>query len=200
MNSLFNQNMVVYSLDLSALFAAFNERYPIANFPAFWCKIEELIKSDRLKIAEIAFDEALRDEGVKKWCKENQLRPNFRWATNAPIQRKVSEILKLFPKLLDDRRGKSGDDPWAIALAMVSQNCIVVTEEKPRVVRLDLKSLMSVLILTFSVFNWSNLYKERIGSFSEESGRQLNFRVGSMSDDVTLAPGEFSATRNMLIR
>ena len=131
MNSLFNQNMVVYSLDLSALFAAFNERYPIENFPAFWCKIEELIKNDRLKIAEIAFDEALRDEGVKKWCKENQLRPNFRWATNDPIQRKVSEILKLFPKLLDDRRGKSGDDPWVIALAMVSQNCIVVTEEKP---------------------------------------------------------------------
>ena len=131
MNSLFNQNKVVYSLDLSALFAAFNERYPVENFPGFWSKMEELIRNDRLKMQEVAFDKAQNDdEGFKKWCKENQLRPNFRWATNDPIQRKVSEILKLFPKLLDDRRGKSGDDPWVIALAMVSPNCIVVTEEK----------------------------------------------------------------------
>ena len=131
MNSLFNQNVVVYSLDTSALFAAFNERYPIANFPAFWCKIVELIRNDRLKMAEIAFLEGLKDEGIDEWCKENRLRAGLRWATDDAIQRKVTEILSEFPTLLDDRRGKSGADPWVIALAMISQNCIVVTEEKP---------------------------------------------------------------------
>ncbi len=130
MNSLFNQNKVVYSLDLSALFAAFNERYPIANFPGFWSKMEELIKSDRLIMAEVAFEKALKDEGVKNWCNDNQLASYLRSVTDDALQRKVSEILLLFPKLLDDRRGKSGDDPWVIALAMVTQNCIVVTEEQ----------------------------------------------------------------------
>ena len=36
MNTLFNQDQVIYSLDTSALIAAFHERYPIANFPTLW--------------------------------------------------------------------------------------------------------------------------------------------------------------------
>lgn len=68
MNLLFNQNQNVYSLDTSALFAAYNERYPIENFPPFWRKIEELIKQHRLKMVEIAFEEAMKDKGVKEWC------------------------------------------------------------------------------------------------------------------------------------
>ena len=129
MNSLFNQNKVVYSLDLSALYAAFNERYPVENFPSFWSKMEELIRNDRLKMQEVAFDKALKDdEGFKKWCDDNQLKSFLRVAISEPI---LGEILEEFPRLLDDRTGKSGDDPWVIALAMVFQNCIVVTEEKP---------------------------------------------------------------------
>lgn len=131
MNSLFNQNAVVYSLDLSALFAAFNERYPIENFPGFWRKMEELIRSDRLIMPEVAFDKALKDERVKEWVTDNQLRPYLRRPIDEPIQSKVGEILEEFPRLLDDRTGKSGDDPWVIALAMVSHNGIVLTEEKP---------------------------------------------------------------------
>ena len=131
MNSLLNQNAAVYSLDLSALFAAFNERYPIENFPGFWRKMEELIRTDRLIMPEVAFDKALKDERVKEWVSGNKLRPYLRRPIDEPIQGKVGEILKEFPRLLDDRTGKSGDDPWVIALAMVSHNCIVVTEEKP---------------------------------------------------------------------
>ena len=131
MNSLFNQNKVVYSLDLSSLFAAFNERYPVGNFPGFWSKIVELIRNDRLKMQEVAFDKAVKDdEGFEKWCDENQLKSYLRQTTDDAVQGKVAEILKKFTRLLDDRKGKSGDDPWVIALAMVTHNCIVVTEEK----------------------------------------------------------------------
>lgn len=35
--------------------------------------MEELIKSDRLIMAEVAFEKALKDEGVKNWCNDNQL-------------------------------------------------------------------------------------------------------------------------------
>ena len=131
MNSLLNQNQVVYSLDTSALIAAYRERYPIENFPAFWRKIEELIKNHRLKMVEVAFEEAMKDTGIKKWCDQNQLEPYLRRETDGSIQNKVREILSIFPKLLDDRSGKSGADPWVVALAMISRNCIVLTEEGP---------------------------------------------------------------------
>lgn len=130
MNSLFNQNQVVYSLDASTLFDAF-KWYPIENFPAFWCKIEELINNDRLKMAEVAFDEVMKDERVREWCNRNQLIPSLKWETDASIQNKTSEILSEFPKLVDSRTGKSAADPWVVALAIISENCIVLTEEAP---------------------------------------------------------------------
>ncbi len=74
MNSLFNHNQVIYSLDASALIAAFHERYPIGNFPSLWRKIETLIKNGRLKMSQIVFEEAMRDTEIKQWCDENQLK------------------------------------------------------------------------------------------------------------------------------
>ena len=131
MNSLFNENHIIYSLDTSALFAAFNERYPIANFPALWCKVEELIRKGRLKMSQVVFEEAMADSGIKLWCNQNNLQQYFQVPVDEFIQEKVSEILTIFPKLLDDRRDKSGADPWCIAFAQVTDNSIVVTEENP---------------------------------------------------------------------
>ncbi len=71
MNSLLKQDQVVYSLDTSALIAAFHERYPIANFPALWDRIEELIKNDRLKMSQVVFDEAMRDTEIEQWCNQH---------------------------------------------------------------------------------------------------------------------------------
>ena len=39
MNSLLNQSQVVYSLDTSALIAAYRERYPIETFLLFGVKL-----------------------------------------------------------------------------------------------------------------------------------------------------------------
>ena len=131
MNSFLNYDQIIYSLDTSALIAAFHERYPIGNFPALWCRIEELIKNDRLKMSQIAFEEAMRDTEIKLWCDQNQLKPDFQVAIDESVQDKVSEILLKFPRLVDNRTGKSGADPWVIALAMITQNSVVVTEENP---------------------------------------------------------------------
>ena len=110
MKSLFNQNQAVYSLDTSAPIAGFNERYPIEHFPGFWRDIEKLIRSDRLKMTQVAFDEGMRDQGIKEWCDQNELKPYLLATIDDFIQNKVREVLKEFPKLLDDRRGKSGVD------------------------------------------------------------------------------------------
>lgn len=131
MNTLLNYDRIIYSLDTSALIAAFHERYPINSFPSLWCKIEELIKNGRLKMSEVVFEEAMRDTEIKQWCDQNQLKHDFQVTIDESVQLHVNEVLLQFPKLVDDRTGKSGADPWAIALAMMTQNCIVVTEENP---------------------------------------------------------------------
>ena len=82
MNSLFNHDQVIYSIDTSALIAAFHEHYPIKNFPSLWRKIETLIQNGRLKISQIVFEEAMRDTEIKQWCDENQLKPDLQVAMN----------------------------------------------------------------------------------------------------------------------
>ena len=74
MNSFLNYAQVIYSLDTSALIAAFHERYPIENFPSLWRKVEELIKNDRLKMSQIVFDEAMRDREIKQWCDSESIK------------------------------------------------------------------------------------------------------------------------------
>ena len=129
MNSFLNQDQVIYSLDTSALIAAFHERYPIEHFPSLWREIEVLIKNGRLKMSQIVFEEAMRDTEIKQWCDKNQLKPDFQVAIDESVQERVNEVLSQFPRLVDSRTGKSGADPWVIALAMITQNCVVVTEE-----------------------------------------------------------------------
>lgn len=126
-----NQHQLLYSLDTSALIDAYQVWYPLENFPSFWQKMVELIKNNRLKMAQFAFEEAMRESDIKQWCSENDLKPYLQVSVDAAQQTTVRQILAQFPKLLDTRTGKSGADPWVIALAMRSHNCVVVTHEKP---------------------------------------------------------------------
>lgn len=48
-----------------------------------------------------------------------------------PVQAAVTQILAAYPKLIDANTGRSGADPFVIALAQTN-GCTVVTEEKPR--------------------------------------------------------------------
>ena len=75
MNSLLNQNQVVYSLDTSSLIEAYRILYPMENFPSLWDKIGELIRNNRLKMSEPVFEEAMRDKVLENWCNEKGLQP-----------------------------------------------------------------------------------------------------------------------------
>ena len=118
MNALFNHDQIIYSIDTSALIAAFHERYPIENFPSLWREIEALIKNGRLKMSQIVFEEARRDTEIKQWCDQNQLKSDFQVPIDELVQKQVSEVLAEFPRLVDNRTGKSGADPWVISLAL----------------------------------------------------------------------------------
>ncbi len=127
MNTLFE--VKIYSIDTSSIIAAFHERYPIEFFPTLWKKIEELIRSHRLKMSQVVFEEVMRDPEIKHWCNKNQFKQYLHEGVNIQVQEKVREILAVFPRLVDSRSGKSGADPWCVAYALITENCTVVTEE-----------------------------------------------------------------------
>ena len=130
MNSLFNQNQTIYSIDASSLLDAYRFLYPMENFPALWQEFEKLIKNDRLKMSELAFVEATRDKVLNEWCREKNLKPYIESKIDESDQKAVRNILSKYPGMLNVKKGTSGADPWVVALAMKFQNVIVVTEEK----------------------------------------------------------------------
>lgn len=126
MNPLFNPDQIVYSMDASSLIEAYHS-YPFDIFPSLWSKLEELIKNDRLKMFELVFDNEVKDEEIKEWCKEKELDSYIRVTTDQVDQNKAQ---KLMPILVNPDTGESGGDPWVIALAQDLLNGIVVTQEK----------------------------------------------------------------------
>ncbi len=72
MNSLFNHDQTVYSIDASSLIEAYHS-CPFDRFPTLWEKLEALIKDERLKMFKLVFDNEVKDEEIKEWCEEKQL-------------------------------------------------------------------------------------------------------------------------------
>ncbi len=131
MNTLFNLNQIIYSLDTSSLIDAYRSLYPMENFPALWKKFEELIRNERLKMSEFVFAEAMRDKVLKGWCRRENLKSHLELKIDDSDQMEVRKILSKYPGMLKLKKGISGGDPWVIALAKRYQpNVIVVTEEK----------------------------------------------------------------------
>lgn len=131
MNSLFNQDVVVYSCDSSSLVMASGVLYPMDNFPALWTKIEELIRSNRLKMSEPVYDEAMRGEVLRIWCREQELKPFLLSRVDESIQTALRDIQADYQNLAHLHTSKSSADPWVIALAMQYQQGVVITEEQP---------------------------------------------------------------------
>ena len=131
MNLPFNQDQVVYSFDTSSLIMASGVLYPMENFPSLWAKIEELIRNDRLKMSEPAFDEAMRGKVLRDWCSEKDLEPFLLSKAEDSIENEFQAIQSKYSALVNVERGTSLADPWVIALARQYQHGIVVTEERP---------------------------------------------------------------------
>jgi hypothetical protein len=120
--------MVVYCIDTSALIAAWQERYPIENFPPFWTRLDGLIIDGRL----IAPMEVLREIGRRSdelhtWLSARK--QMFRELEEA-IQVEAAKVLAQFPRLVGERKLRTSADPFVIALARV-ENVQIVTDEKP---------------------------------------------------------------------
>lgn len=118
--------MTIYCFDTSALLDAWNRNYPPDVFPQLWRAIEESIASG-VVIApeEVRVEFAKKDDALLKWAKKQR---GLFCDLDSEQQVSAGEILAQFPKLIDTRRGRSGADPFVIALARV-RHAVVVTGE-----------------------------------------------------------------------
>lgn len=143
---------MLYSLDTSALLDGWVRNYPPSTFRTLWTKIEDLIAKGELKAIDEVFQELSKqgDDDVVKWCKAQD---NFLVVIDEQIQIKVAEILATHPNLVDSGKGRSGADPFVIALAEIHK-CAVVTGEvasgKPQKPRIpDVCSARAVRCISF---------------------------------------------------
>lgn len=120
--------MTVYCIDTSSMIAAWQERYPIENFPRFWEKMEGLIAKKRLvSPIDVLNEIQKRSDELHKWLK---VQPEmFRELENA-IQIEAAQVLSQFPRLVGEKKLRTSADPFVIALAKV-EGFQIVTEEKP---------------------------------------------------------------------
>ena len=131
MNTLFNHDQIVYSLDTSSLIDAYRKLYPMDNFPSLWQDIENLIRQDRLIMSEFVFAEAMRDKFLDDWCTNRKLKSQLELKIDDFDQIAVRDILAEYPGILNLKKGKSLSDPWVIAVAKrYFQNVVIVSEEK----------------------------------------------------------------------
>ena len=63
-------------------------------------KIEELIKSERLKMSELVYDEAMRGEVLRNWCSEIEIKPFLLSKVDESVQNAFQTILSNYPNLI----------------------------------------------------------------------------------------------------
>lgn len=118
-----------FSFDSSSLIHAWNRAYRPANFPSFWIQLESAIR-DGLVVAsvEVLAELAKKDDAVYDWCK--RLSGDLCVELDDAQQEHMLHIMGTYPRLVDTVRGKSGGDPFVIALARVRHGQVIVVSEE----------------------------------------------------------------------
>ena len=118
---------MTYCFDTSVFINAWQRDYPPDVFPTVWSNINQLIADYRIVTPEeVRIELDRKDDAVLKWA---LYRAHVFIPIDASIQLVVKEILDRFPRLIDTRKGRSGADPFVVALARI-RGLSVVTYEK----------------------------------------------------------------------
>jgi Domain of unknown function (DUF4411) len=121
--------LTTYSADSSALIHGWRRIYRPKNFGSVWQRLGALIEEGRLRASiEVYNDLEKKDDELFKWCKAR--REKLVVEIDINIQQHVARIMAAYPRLVDTVKGRSGSDPFVIALAAsTNPNMTVVTEE-----------------------------------------------------------------------
>jgi hypothetical protein len=123
--------MQKYSIDASAILDAWIRFYPLDVFSSFWDEFKSMAESQKGMATElIKMEISNKDDGCHDWFQQNEL-DGFFVELSDSVQSVVTDILKNpnYQRLVEDRKGTYGADPFVIALAKV-ENLAVVTGEK----------------------------------------------------------------------
>ncbi len=122
-------SLTVYSVDSSALIHGWRRIYRPKNFSFVWNRLAGLIEESRLRASiEVYHDLEKKDDELFKWCKERKEKMIVE--IDDAVQGQVARIMANYPRLVDTVKGRSGSDPFVIALASTTKPpMVVVTEE-----------------------------------------------------------------------
>ena len=127
--------MKQYCLDTSVLIEGWVRRYPIANFPSFWQKMEEAIAENILISSFFVHEELKRkNDELFEWAGKQE---GFFIDPVGEVQLEQAAIVNRYPKMVGDGN-KSLGDPWVIALARCMRGTVVTeeafgNENKPKI-------------------------------------------------------------------
>ncbi len=121
---------MTYCLDTSAFIAAWVENYPKDVTPKLWSDyLPALVKAGRLITPKDVLLElekkAGKDDGLCEWVKDHSAGVI---ELDATLLIEGKRITNAYRRLLEHKPGRSGADPFVIALASV-RNATVVTKE-----------------------------------------------------------------------
>jgi Domain of unknown function (DUF4411) len=118
--------LAFYSFDTSSLLNGRRDLLPSGTFPTLWEKIEAMIASGSIRCVDVVADElAVREDEIHRWAKGQA---DLFVPLTADVQNAVRVILEQHPRLIGVGNGRSGADPFVIALAH-ARNGVVVSEE-----------------------------------------------------------------------
>jgi len=117
---------VPYSIDTSAFLDAWVRYYPPDVFPGIWEQMDRAAKAGTVKSSdEVLRELSKKDDGAHDWIKAHS---EMIIALDNEIERHVQEIMSRYPRLVDSKKGRSGGDPFVIAVAR-AKNLTVITGE-----------------------------------------------------------------------
>jgi len=118
----------VYSFDSDSFIAPWRGFYRPEFIPDFWDSLDGLIREGRLKVAEPVYEEILQGgDELSEWFEARKQAILYPW--DITVQQAVREIQQKHPNIVKST-GKSGADPWVVAVAKAMGGCVVTFEKK----------------------------------------------------------------------
>ena len=118
-----------YSFDTSSLLNGRRDLFPPDTFPTLWRNIEYLIAFGAIRSVDLVRDELAKvDDDVSKWARTQR---GLFVPLTEDIQLAARDVLAAHAELIGVGSGRSGADPFVVALAR-ARGGAVVTEEKAR--------------------------------------------------------------------
>lgn len=117
-----------YCFDTSAFLHCAVRHYPIGHFLSMWRELDGLATIGRVIAPEDVLHElGKQDDDVHAWCKERQT--SVFVPLDASLMAATTDVLRKFPTLVDQSKGRGRADPFVIALAKLRGATVVTYED-----------------------------------------------------------------------